>query len=162
MVNKKPDIKIKNRNDIGKPLDPTHDAEEMMGDTTGLTGITVDRNEKDQEGQGFPDNEHVARSMSDAAYKKAIAVAEGKDTDEDTENKKKNTEEEIERVNESTPPDIKGEQSVSGDTPDPGSDDDTLENEHKVGLRQDEDEEHRESLDIASDVDEAEEYHRSH
>jgi hypothetical protein len=59
-------------------------------------------------------------------------------------------------------PDETGEQSVSGDMPDPASDDDALENAHAVGLRLDEDEEHPKELDIASDIDKAEEYHRSH
>ena len=60
------------------------------------------------------------------------------------------------------PPSVIGEQSVSGDMPDPESDDDTLENEHEVGLKLNEDEEHPKPLDLAGDMNKAEEYHKRH
>ena len=59
-------------------------------------------------------------------------------------------------------PELAGEESVSGSEPAPDSDDDTLENEHQVGLKLDEDEEHPKELDIAGDIDRAEQYHRTH
>jgi len=59
-------------------------------------------------------------------------------------------------------PENLGEQSVSGTTPDPSADDDTLENAHSVGTQLDEDEEHREEVDIARDIDAAENYIRTH
>jgi hypothetical protein len=49
-----------------------------------------------------------------------------------------------------------GEQSISGSTPDPTSDDDTLEAAHAVGTQLDEDEENPQDLDIARDIDKAE------
>lgn len=55
-----------------------------------------------------------------------------------------------------------GEQSVSGDMADPASDDDTLEMSHEMGLRLDEDDEHPQEIDIASEIDKAEEYHRTY
>lgn len=55
-----------------------------------------------------------------------------------------------------------GEQSVSGSTPDPESDDDTLENAHNMGLQLNEDDEHPQPLNLAADIDKAEEYHRTH
>lgn len=45
-----------------------------------------------------------------------------------------------------------GELTVSGDTADLESDDDTLENSHAMGLRLDEDEENPKPLNIARDV----------
>lgn len=59
-------------------------------------------------------------------------------------------------------PEEAGEQSVSGDMPTPDSDDDTLANAKAVGTQLDEDEEHPEEIDIARDIDEAEEYTRTH
>jgi hypothetical protein len=50
------------------------------------------------------------------------------------------------------PPEVLGELSVSGDMPDPESDDDTLLNSHEVGLRLDEDYENPQPLNIAEDV----------
>lgn len=55
-----------------------------------------------------------------------------------------------------------GEQSISGDMPTPDSDDDTLANAQAVGTQTNEDPEHPEELDIARDVDKAEEYERQH
>ncbi|QQG43342.1 MAG: hypothetical protein HYW45_04080 [Candidatus Daviesbacteria bacterium] len=54
-------------------------------------------------------------------------------------------------------PEEEGEQSISGDTPAPESDDDTLENVHKVGLYEDQDEEHPGELGIAEEIEEDEE-----
>lgn len=53
-------------------------------------------------------------------------------------------------------PAVLGEESISGDTPNPDSDDDTLENAHAVGEQLDEDEEHPKPIDIARDIDNAE------
>ena len=49
-----------------------------------------------------------------------------------------------------------GEQSISGTTPDPESDDDTLQNAQDVGQQLGEDTEHPEELDIARDIDKGE------
>jgi len=160
---KKEEFKNKLKKDT---LDPTHDMKRIMNDTSGLTGITGDSNPKNNEGQGFENNDDVARSMSDEEYGHAIAVAEGRDEPGDIPDKmpsvKEQTREDIEQMTNRTPPEVKGEQSDSGDMPVPSSDDDTLANAQAVGLRQDEDPEHPKPLDIASDIDKAEEYQRSH
>lgn len=57
-------------------------------------------------------------------------------------------------------PNVTGEQSVSGNMPDPESDDDVLKNAHDVGLALGEDEEHPKPLDIGKDVNKAEKFHR--
>ena len=54
-------------------------------------------------------------------------------------------------------PAVQGEESISGDMPDPDSDDDTLANAHAVGEQLDEDLEHPKPVDIARDIDKAEE-----
>lgn len=54
-------------------------------------------------------------------------------------------------------PSVQGEESVSGDMPDPESADDTLMNAHAMGEQLDEDLEHPKPLDIAGDIDKAEE-----
>lgn len=53
-----------------------------------------------------------------------------------------------------------GEESISGDATIPEADDDTLANEHQVGIQIDSNEESPEELDIARDVDTAERLHR--
>lgn len=54
-------------------------------------------------------------------------------------------------------PEHLGEQSISGSAPDPTADDDTLEAAQAMGTQLDEDEEHPQELDIARDIDTAEE-----
>jgi hypothetical protein len=54
------------------------------------------------------------------------------------------------------PPSIQGEESISGSEPSPDSDDDTLNNAQEVGEQLGETTENPESVDIARDVDEAE------
>lgn len=54
-------------------------------------------------------------------------------------------------------PEQEGEKSISGDMPSPESDDDTLENVHKVGLYENQDEEHPGELGIAQELEEDEE-----
>lgn len=55
-----------------------------------------------------------------------------------------------------------GEKSVSGSAPTPDSDDDTLANAQAVGTQTHEDPEHPEEIDIGRDVEEAEEYQKTH
>lgn len=54
------------------------------------------------------------------------------------------------------PPSVKGEESISGETPDPESDDNVLDAAHKAGLYTESDEEHPHEVDLANEVDEAE------
>lgn len=55
-----------------------------------------------------------------------------------------------------------GEQSVSGTAADPESNDDTLANAQAVGFQPNEDSEHPQEIDAARDIDNAEEYIRTH
>lgn len=57
-------------------------------------------------------------------------------------------------------PSVQGEEAVSGDDPDPESDDDTLSNAHAVGQQLGEDLEHPQEIDIARDIDNAEKAYR--
>lgn len=58
---------------------------------------------------------------------------------------------------EKVPEDIRGEESVSGSTPLPESDDDTLDMEHEMGLYKKEDEAHPKESGLGEEVNEAEE-----
>ncbi len=55
-----------------------------------------------------------------------------------------------------------GTQSESGSNPDLESDDNMLDNEHDVGLANDADEDNPKPLNIGHDVNDAEEFHRTH
>ncbi len=149
------------------PLDPTDNAQGMMNDTSGITGVSKDTNNPNT-----PPNQTgpISRTMSDFQNKVSRDVPPEKD---EFENK-----EAADMMPEATPgstptgnkvldenpqPEIEGEAGMGGSTmPDPASDDDTLANAHNVGLRLDEDEEHPQELDIGSDMDKAEEYKRTH
>jgi hypothetical protein len=147
------------------PLDPTDNAAGMMNDTTGMTGISKDTNNPNT-----PPNTSgpVSRTMSD--YKSQISAdplpedpVDAGTTDESQAVAPPGSTPTGNKVFESQDnTESQGEQSVSGTTPDPASDDDTLENAHNVGLRLDEDEEHPKPLGVGDDMDKAEEYQRSH
>lgn len=59
-------------------------------------------------------------------------------------------------------PENSDEQTISGSTPDPESDDDTLDNAHEVGEQQGENEEHPKEIDLGRDIDKSEERIRTH
>lgn len=63
-------------------------------------------------------------------------------------------------INPASPPSVLGEQAVSGDMPDPEADDDTLGNAQQVGIATEADYDEPHELNIAEDVDEAEEARR--
>ena len=58
--------------------------------------------------------------------------------------------------------DTSGNTSLSGSTPDLESDDDVLQSAHQMGIAPDADLEHPQELNVAKDVDDAEEYQRTH
>lgn len=64
-------------------------------------------------------------------------------------------------INGATPTDVLGELSISGDTPDPESDDDVLLVSQQYGLRLKEDYDNPQPLNTAADVEEAEKLRRS-
>lgn len=59
-------------------------------------------------------------------------------------------------------PQMQDEVSFAGHMPDVESDGNVLDNEHAMGLSLNSDEEHPKPLNIASDIDKAEEYQRTH
>lgn len=59
-------------------------------------------------------------------------------------------------------PNVRGSHSVSGSNASPGSDDDVLENAHKMGIAMNSDLENPKPLNLAKDVADAEEYRRTH
>jgi hypothetical protein len=132
-----------------KPIDPTNDAEDMMGDTYGLTGITTNTNPKTQDQDD--DLEDISQ-MSDMAEEDEVITSPSTnlpvlDQDEAAGN---------DTLSVPVSPAVSGEQSVSGDMPDPTSDDDTLSNAQAMGFQMDEDIEHPQELDMARDIDLAE------
>jgi len=192
---------LSNTQHTGKVLDPTEDYEELITDTSGLTGTTT------KSGKGNNNNlqntapggnifkegidtvettsvkaHHLQSSagitvragMSDAAYKTAKEMGDDPSDDSITDDPQL-TQDDItynatpgsdatgnKTLNVNSSPEEVGEQSMSGDMPDPASDDDTVANAQAMGLALDEDPEHPKELDIASDIDKAEEWHRTH
>jgi hypothetical protein len=140
-----------------KPIDPTNDAEDMMGDTYGLTGITTNTNPKTQDQDD--DLEDISQ-MSDIAELVSKDMAEEDEviTSPSTNLPVLDQDEAAGNDTLSVPvsPAVSGEQSVSGDMPDPSSDDDTLSNAQAMGFQMDEDIEHPQELDMARDIDLAE------
>lgn len=61
-----------------------------------------------------------------------------------------------------TTPQLEGEASVSGNMPDPESDDDVLKNAHDMGLQRGETYDNAQSLDEARDVNSNEKYQHDH
>lgn len=209
-----------------RPLDPSRNAQDLIGDTSGLTGITTGSPKQssaeptdtaqlentahlpggveDLPGKtelGTPSDatnsklyiSKTQEGMSDTYKSKAEELASGRknivsgdqsaianDTakahEEQDRPKKFLTNPaqfpagvaggQVTTANRQVPhvsvPSSQGEQSVSGDMPSPESDDDTLANAQQVGSQVDEDTEHPEEVDIARDIDEAEEWHREH
>lgn len=177
------------------PLDPTQNAAELMGDTSGLTGITVNNTHSGPvQGKGSVANTQTASGnqtqdptpsdpalgISDTMKARAEDVA----TDEDKGDTPGMTTPEGHNLplggnlpsddslsiaadpdsnlqQRIMTPSMQGEQSVSGDMPHPESDDDTLANAQAMGMQLDEDPEHPQELDIARDIDNAEESLRS-
>ncbi len=147
------------------PLDPTDNAQGMMNDTTGMTGVSKDANNPNTPPpQGTEPgirtwSEHKSKSNRDVPTQSedsTVPISESPVTATPGSTPTGN-----ETLDDAAPHTV-GEQGVNATNPDPASDDDTLANAQNVGLRLDEDEEHPQELDIGSDIDKAEEYHRNH
>lgn len=149
------------KNDNQKPLNPTDDAQGMMGDVSGLTGISTDNNDNNTKVKK-PDLP-LTRIMSDQAKLSSDDKANENEvitTPLDQQPDISALTEEDASGNETldhASPATSGEQSISGDMPDPASDNDTLANAQAVGMQLDEDTEHPQEIDIARDIDLAEE-----
>jgi hypothetical protein len=157
---------------MGQPLDPSQNAREYFGDPSGLTGISTDDTKK--KGELSPElyeddtyNKSVVTTMSQTRANIANDIAEEDETQMSQVSSISHSDEEPYLLDEKDAsgddsPAQAGEQSVSGSTPDPTADDDTLETAHAMGQQLGEDEEHPQELDIARDIDEAEESIRTH
>lgn len=197
-----------------KPLDPTRSGEDVIGDTTGLTGVTTGSasqtsatpqdEQKDENKDHLPggindtspanlppeahatedDDKRALTGQSDEreALNKELAsedeVAPSEEADVDIEdaalegktvnvqNAAGDDSPNSDRVNTLTAPyqhpENLGEQAANASASDPTSDDDMLQNAHAAGMQMDEDEEHPQELDIARDIDKAEEDLRTH
>jgi hypothetical protein len=156
-------------NKIKTPTDPSDDFEEMINDRSGLTGITTN---DDSINRNATDNDiSNVNTSSDFRYKKNEEQGFTTDNPTPQNNNNRNSDFETkmpdisnqnETLDESETPAVKGEQSVSGDMPDPSTDDDALNNAHDMGIALEEDPENPKELDIGSDIDEAEEYQKTH
>ncbi|HSW96709.1 MAG TPA: hypothetical protein VLF89_02695 [Candidatus Saccharimonadales bacterium] len=189
--------KQQNDDTQSRVIDPSRNYSDMIGDTSGMTGMTTGsasessvepndttdgnsahlpggilQNNKQNQPTGIPNtavndkayNVSVKQKMSQTAAQAADDIASDNDTIPQTASSSGNhsTDQVMTQVKDVNSPAVQGEQSVSGDMPDAESDDDTLENAQAVGTQMDEDLEHPEELDIARDIDAAEEYIRTH
>lgn len=163
-------LRMKNTSDnVKTPLDPSGDFAEMINDTLGLTGITT--NNKKHTPPQVVSSSNVA-TASNFRHDKNMEIAGGtieESSTDKTQNIKKSEEEgedtsylQNETLNSAYADYVKGEQAVSGSTPDPESDDETLINAKDMGLALNEDEEHPQELGLGRDVDKSEEYQKTH
>lgn len=139
---------------LGTPLDPTTNPQSMMGETYGMTGLGADptMNPATIPPAGDFNKMGTMLSSHDPNVQKKLKGRVGvHDVFEDLLN------DDLDQTgNETlyagTPPSVLGEQMVSGDMPDPDSDDDMLLNSHQVGLRLEEDYENPQPLNMAGDI----------
>lgn len=165
------------RDDPTRPLDPTQDAQDLMNDTSGITGVTQDHtgtktiSQKElhntspsKDGPNPANSGSVSRSMSGSQYKRALDIAEGVDSELTEERKKVQSDQDIDNTKiPNDQPENEGMQSVSGTASSPNSDRDTDEMRNDVGLATpDQDRNDPKQLDVASDLDDNEEYFKSH
>lgn len=158
----------KNGPTTSTPIDPTVDTDQQMGDIYGMTGITQSHNTPQEPHLKEPDQN--PRNVSQVRYDMLNDTFGSltRDTSKDFAPIINENGMDIHTMdNNLADPDVFdsqviGEQSASGDMSSPESDDDTLEMSHEMGLRMEEDVEHPQPLDIASDIDKAEEYQRTH
>jgi len=187
-----------------RPLNPTTNAADLLGDTTGMTGVTQGSPQQTsaeptanvQDDSGFQGAGILSQqtnptgipkeAVSDRIYDQNTSagmshVASSAASDTASEPAKENNSNDTTQTSPSLPnqPQAFGKQSPSpfpttqdasyiqidnegeqdaagGTTPDPRSDDDSLEMAQQAGFQPDEDEEHPQPLDAARDIDIAE------
>jgi hypothetical protein len=173
-----------------QPLDPTRNAVDWFGDPSGLTGITTGKT-PNSDAKLAPElydddeyNKSINRTMSSTKAAQVEDIASEEETDLPTtrQNLRADFDGEPYTVNvkdaagNDSPgsdainttqqpyaqPDYRSEQAISGSMPDPTSDDDTLEVAQAMGMQLEEDDEHPQELNIARDIDQAEEDLRTH
>lgn len=154
---------------IVTPQDPSENFEEMINDKSGLTGITTNTN------QNLQTDHDIANTDTNSNFRNERNEEIGFASDNPNQNKNppqtyetndiyENDKGELQNktLKEDKSPANVGSQDISGDMPDPSSDDDVLENAHNMGIGLDEDSGHPKPLDIGGDIDKAEEYKRTH
>ncbi len=165
-----------------RPIDPTTNAEDIVGDATGKTGMTAnviqtpktvnvhpdtaDPDQNPKTTQSLPDN--MAKIAQDRATEPDQSDSDQNLTSSPSHQQHGQTEAEIDLDGEPdihntefvspVSPDELDEQSFAGSAPDPDATNDTLENAQMMGQQMGEDSEHPQELDIARDIDEAEEF----
>ena len=158
----------------GNFLDYTDNFGGVINDGDNLTGISVDFTGKKTEADlGQPTTKEIIQGLSNERYQQIEGLANDPGEQEHPEKHTISKEASIHAIdnlekdatgngtlNESVSPEMFGEQSVSGDMPDPASDDDTLKNAQYMGFALDAESDHPKPLDMASDIDKAEEEHR--
>lgn len=145
---------------IRKAMPQNEQKEDAPGENTGDTS----RTQTGMVGTRDP------RNVSDYAYEEAKKTAEGIEEEHEVRKDRK-PEAKLENegldatgnevVGKRFQPSVEGEQEASATTEDPESARDTLEEEHKMGLRPHDTSENKGEVDIASDRDEAEEKQRA-
>ncbi len=147
------DNKKKNQN---LPDDPTDHGDDFLADPTGLTGVT-------QSTSSPTDDATDDQKMSNEAYDSAEDTATAGERSEEVLPPLSDTDRQIDidgaGVNS---PESLGEYDESGSAPDPESDDDVTQAAQDMGIGLDADPEHPKELNIADDIDKAEEYQRTH
>lgn len=147
---------------LGNPVDPNTSTQRMFSDPGGLTGMTDTSagQQKTLMGDDLLDQE-----KNSAQPDTIVSIFDDEAVDRDSGIRTDHLNEDADNlllelmddaandtISESSPPEVLGEQSISGDMPDPESDDDTLMVSHQVGLRMDEDYDNPKPLNIAADV----------
>lgn len=139
------------------PDDPTDHGDDFLADPTGLTGVT-------QSNDNPNDDATDEEKMSDETYEESKDL--GSDFGERSENNLKpltdtDNQIDIDGAGVNSPESV-GEYDESGSAPDPASDDDVTQAAQDMGIGLDADPEHPQELNIAADIDKAEEYQRTH
>lgn len=128
-------------NQVNPVIDPTSNVADMIGDPSGLTGIT--QTTKSSTGQKVNDEQAILNSMSLVAVQNAEDRASESDSVTNISAKTPATTQDefaLPHADDATtgnahPSSVQGEQSVSGDMPAPESDDDILANAKKMGMQ---------------------------
>lgn len=164
---------------IQDPIDPNNDMTDVT-DTQGLTGMTSNftpnqsSTAPEQKDAAPPNQATSSTEMEKRANDTASETETISDSNPPEENlvsqkaeepyvedtphdKDYNTIEDVASSIRSTDPQVRGQQSVSGDMPAPESDDDTLENAQAMGFQLDEDSENPKPLKMGADFDKGEE-----
>ncbi len=150
-------------------IDPTTDQDDMANDPVNA-GMTQSDDQTgtvpaDQAGSGDSANTNPMsdqhKFMSDAAYKRAMDLSDMGDSDVPGDGDNANPAQGNLDDDPQTSDADEGEQAVSGSNPDPDSDDDIDVMNAQVGLKTD-NMNYPKELNIAEEMDEAEEYKHTH